>query len=175
MIWLYVAFGTYSKVYYTINTFIFKKKPPTAAIPDLVTHCPSLKLKRRKNYAAEENNSDAAGGVVEADVLPNCYYPGWAAVMHTLYSFSQTSKYQFLEDGRVLSVSNYSAASRRSYELSRTQCVSVEEESEDHIKMVAVTLAGCEERFKCVRLFRRTDSIVEIQVRFAQDCFTVVQ
>jgi hypothetical protein len=142
-----------------------------------VTPCPFLKLKRRKNYAAEENNGDAAGsgGVEEADVLPNCYYPGWAAVMHTLYSFSQTSKYQFLEDGRVLSVSNYSAASRRSYELSRTQCVSVEEESEDHIKMVAVTLAGCEERFKCVRLFRRTDSIVEIQVGFPQDCFSLVQ
>ena len=83
--------------------------------------------------------------------------------MHTLYSFSQTSKYQFLEDGRFLSVSNYSAASGRSYELSRTQCVSVEEETEEHIKMVAVTLAGCEERYKCVRLFRRTDTIVEIQ------------
>jgi hypothetical protein len=138
-----------------------------------VTQCPFLKLKRRKNYAAEENGD--AAGVEEADVLPNCYYPGWAAVMHTLYSFSQTSKYQFLEDGRVLSVSNYSAASRRSYELSRTQCVSVEEESEDHIKMVAVTLAGCEERFKCVRLFRRTDSIVEIQVSFSHDCLSLVK
>ena len=105
----------------------------------------------------------ATAGGVEEDTLPNCYYPGWAAVMHTLYSFSQTSKYQFLEDGRFLSVSNYSAASGRSYELSRTQCVSVEEETEEHIKMVAVTLAGCEERYKCVRLFRRTDTIVEIQ------------
>ena len=105
----------------------------------------------------------ATAGGVEEDTLHNCYYPGWAAVMHTLYSFSQTSKYQFLEDGRFLSVSNYSAASGRSYELSRTQCVSVEDETEEHIKMVAVTLAGCEERYKCVRLFRRTDTIVEIQ------------
>ena len=73
----------------------------------------------------------ATAGGVEEDTLPNCYYPGWAAVMHTLYSFSQTSKYQFLEDGRFLSVSNFSAASGRSYELSRTQCVSVEEETEE--------------------------------------------
>ncbi len=53
MIWLYVSFGTYSKVYYTINTLILFNKPPTSAIPDLVTQCPFLKLKRRKNYAAE--------------------------------------------------------------------------------------------------------------------------
>jgi len=128
-----------------------------------------LQLKRQKSSAAEENGVDiSSGGVEEWDVLPNCYYPGWAALMHTLYSFSQTSKYQFLEDGRVLSVSNFSAASGRSFELSRTQCVRVEEETEEHIKMVAVTLAGCQERFKCVRLFRRTDSIMEIQVGFGK-------
>ena len=128
----------------------------------------TFKLKRRKTAAAAggaaEDDLAGSGGVEEADVLPNCYYPGWAALMHTLYSFSQASKYQFLEEGRVLSVSNFSAASGRSHELSRTQCVSVEEETEDYMKMVAVTLAGCEERFKCVRLFRRTNSIIEIQV-----------
>jgi hypothetical protein len=32
------------------------------------------------------------GGGVDEDSLPNCYFPGWAAVMDTLYSFSQTSK-----------------------------------------------------------------------------------
>ncbi len=49
---LYISFGTYSKVYYTINTLKLFQKPP-AAFPDLVTQCPftaktAEKLRRRR-------------------------------------------------------------------------------------------------------------------------------
>ena len=85
--------------------------------------------------------------------------------MGPLYSFSFSSKYQFIEDGAVLSFSNYSTVSRRSHEMSRTTCVTIEEEDEEefYIKMVTRVTANCEHMYKCMRIFRRTDNILEIQ------------
>ncbi|XP_023348895.1 uncharacterized protein LOC111717628, partial [Eurytemora carolleeae] len=50
-----------------------------------------------------------------------------------------------------------------SFELSRTRCVSIVEEDEGYVKLVAKTVAGCDQMYKCVRLFRRTENIIEIQ------------
>ena len=45
----------------------------------------------------------------------------------------------------------------------RTWCVSVEEEEDNYIKMVSRVVAGCEHSFKCMRIFKRTDNILELQ------------
>ena len=37
------------------------------------------------------------------------------------------------------------------------------EESEDYVKMVTRVTAGCQHMFKCLRVFRRTENILEIQ------------
>ena len=67
----------------------------------------------------------------------------------------------------MLSLSNYSAVSQRSHEMSRTQCLQVVEESEGaeagYVKMVTRVTAGCQHMFKCLRVFRRTENILEIQ------------
>ena len=88
----------------------------------------------------------------------------------------------------MLSLSNYSAVSQRSHEMSRTQvrqtfpllcvlifkrflfivqCLRVVEESEGeeagYVKMVTRVTAGCQHMYKCLRVFRRTENILEIQ------------
>ena len=92
-----------------------------------------------------------------------CRFPEWAVEMGSLYSFSFSSKYDFTDDGFVLSLSNYSSVSKKSHELSRTICVSEEEEAEDYVKMVTKVIANCDEMYKCVRIFKRTENILEIQ------------
>ena len=43
------------------------------------------------------------------------------------------------------------------------QCLRVVEEREDYVKMVTRVTAGCQHMFKCLRVFRRTEHIMEIQ------------
>ena len=46
----------------------------------------------------------------------------------------------------------------RSFELSRTRCVSIVEEDEGYVKLVAKTVAGCDQMYKCVRKLEISDS-----------------
>ena len=97
-----------------------------------------------------------------------CIFPQWALEMGALYSFSFSSKYEFSADGFTLSLSNYSTVSKKSHELSRTICVSnvTEEEpsvSENYVKMVTKVIANCDQMYKCVRMLKRTENILEIQ------------
>ena len=95
--------------------------------------------------------------------LVSCKYPDWAVEMGPLISFSFSSKYQFINRGEVLSFSNYSTVSKISHEMSRTSCVEVEEEGEHYIKMVTKVTANCDHMYKCMRIFKRTENILEIQ------------
>ena len=97
--------------------------------------------------------------------MVSCTFPNWAVDMGPLLSFSFTSKYEFLNSGEVLSVSNYSTVSRRGHELSRTSCLEIEEENDtmNYVKMVTKVSAGCDQMFKCMRIFKRTENILEIQ------------
>ena len=63
----------------------------------------------------------------------------------------------------MLSLSNYSLVSGRAHEMSRTLCLRVVEEAGHYIKMLTRVTAGCDHMFKCLRVFRRTESILEIQ------------
>jgi len=100
---------------------------------------------------------------IEENVDSHCIFPEWALEMGALYSFSFSSKYEFSDDGSILSFSNYSSVSKKSYELSRTVCVTEEEQSENYMKMVTKVIADCDEMYKCMRMFKRTDDILEIQ------------
>jgi len=95
---------------------------------------------------------------------PSCTYPDWAVQLGALYSFSFSSRYEFTENGTELLFSDHSSSSNRSSEVSRTRCISVEEEEEEeYVKLVVETVAGCHQMFKCLAIFKRTDSILEIQ------------
>ena len=94
----------------------------------------------------------------------SCLFPYWARDMGPLLSFSFSSKYEFSSDGAILSLGNYSTVSNRSYELSRTNCIKlVEEEEGSYVKMVTRVRAKCEQMFKCMRIFKRTENILELQ------------
>ena len=92
-----------------------------------------------------------------------CTFPEWATSMGSLLNFQFSSKYEFINDGDVLQVSNYSSASKKSHALSQTLCVSVEEEDDNYVKMVTRVIANCDQAYKCFRLLKRTDNILEIQ------------
>jgi len=100
---------------------------------------------------------------IEQNEDSHCIFPEWASEMGALYSFSFSSKYEFSDDGFVLSLSNYSSVSKKSHELSRTICVTEEEQSENYVKMVTKVIANCDQMYKCVRMFKRTENIMEIQ------------
>ena len=93
-----------------------------------------------------------------------CLFPSWAVEMGPLLSFSFSSKYEFSRDGKMLSLGNYSTVSNKSHELSRTSCVKVvEREEEDYVMMVTAVTARCDKMFKCLRIFKRTENILELQ------------
>lgn len=52
----------------------------------------------------------------------------------------------------------------RSFELSRTRCVSIVEEDEGYVKLVAKTVAGCDQMYKCVRKLEILNSITIIRI-----------
>ena len=60
-------------------------------------------------------------------------------------------------------MSNYSHITQESYQLSRTSCVSVNDSGHIYVKMIAKTIATCDQRFKCLKLTKRTPDILEIQ------------
>ena len=94
----------------------------------------------------------------------SCHFPRWARDMGPLLSFSFSSKYEFSADGTILSLGNYSTVSNRSHEMSRTNCVKMIEEEEGHyVKMVTRVRAKCDQMFKCMRIFKRTENILELQ------------
>ena len=67
----------------------------------------------------------------------------------------------------MLSLSNYSLVSGRAHEMSRTLCLRVVEEAGHYIKMLTRVTAGCDHMFKCLRVFRRTESILGVTAAFA--------
>lgn len=91
----------------------------------------------------------------------SCRFPPWVTNIGRYVSFNYASLYQFNQDS--LSVSNYSLSNQEIQQLSRTTCVHVNDTGEDYIKMIASTIAGCEQRHKCLKLTKRTDHIIEIQ------------
>ena len=100
---------------------------------------------------------------VDSTIQTLCSFPEWATSMGPLLNFQFTSRYEFIENGDVLLVSNYSSANRKSHPLSRTSCISIEEEDENSVKMVTRVIANCDQAYKCFRMLKRTDNILEIQ------------
>ena len=100
---------------------------------------------------------------IKAPVEAHCTFPEWATSMGPLLNFQFTSRYEFIENGDVLLVSNYSTASKKSHGLSRTSCLSIEEEDENYVKIVTRVIANCDQAYKCFRLLKRTDNILEFQ------------
>ena len=52
------------------------------------------------------------------------------------------------------------------YPVSPVQCLRVVEQDDEahYAKLVTRVVAGCDHMFKCLRMFRRTENIMEIQV-----------
>ena len=100
---------------------------------------------------------------IKSPLQARCSFPEWATNMGPLLNFQFSSRYEFIDNGDVLLVSNYSKASKKSHELSRTTCLSVEEEDTNYVKLVTRVIANCDQAYKCLRIIRRTDNIIEIQ------------
>ena len=100
---------------------------------------------------------------IDSTIETLCTFPEWATSMGPLLNFQFTSRYEFIENGDVLLVSNYSSANKKSHPLSRTSCISIEEEDDNSVKMVTRVIANCDQAYKCFRMLKRTDNIVEIQ------------
>lgn len=87
----------------------------------------------------------------------------------TWESFSLTSQYFFTPDGGRLIVSNFShffqvSQKQVSQQVSLTRCeVIVDNQEDESIKMVVKVIAGCDTKFKCMSIFRRTEDVLEIQ------------
>jgi len=103
-----------------------------------------------------------------------CKFPSWsmsgaidaedASQDGTWESFSLTSQYYFTPDGGRLIVSNFSHFFQVSQQVSLTRCELIVDNQEDEsIKMVVKVIAGCDTKFKCMNIFRRTEDVLEIQ------------
>jgi len=123
--------------------------------------------------AVQDVESVGLPGIVEtAEGWPSCSFPEWATSMGSLLDFQFTSRYEFIQNGDFLLVSNYSSTNRKTNPLSQTSCVSIVEEDENSVKMVTSVITDCIQAYKvcatnvfykCFRMLKRTDNIVEIQ------------
>ncbi|XP_040564575.1 uncharacterized protein [Lepeophtheirus salmonis] len=92
-----------------------------------------------------------------------CIFPYWASSLGEVYNLQYTYKYEFTDDGRKIWASNYSYHTQTSHLLSVMECHTIIEEDEEIIKLISKVTAECVSSFKCLKLYRRSDHIVELQ------------
>jgi len=90
-------------------------------------------------------------------------FPSWTAQLNSLLTFDFTRLFSFAEDLSFLAVSNYSYTTKKSTLVSRTTVVQVVESGDSQVKMVTRTVSGCEQMYKCMVLYRRTEDILEVE------------
>ena len=90
-------------------------------------------------------------------------FPVWTKHLRNMLSFDFKQLFTFNEDHTVLSISNYSYTTGKSSLVSNMSLVEIVETGHNYVKIITRTLTGCEQMYTCALLFRRTESILELE------------
>lgn len=90
-------------------------------------------------------------------------FPVWTEHLSNMLSFDFKKLFTFNEEHSVLSVSNYSYTTGKSSLVSNMSVVEIVETGHNYVKMITRTLTGCEQMYRCALMFRRTESILELE------------
>ncbi|RVE54390.1 hypothetical protein evm_000875, partial [Chilo suppressalis] len=89
-----------------------------------------------------------------------CHFPSWILEHHKWFSLDHTHQYHFTTKNATLKIMNTDG----SYEEKRLVCHSILEQKEKkHIKLVAHVTRGCESGHACLKFYRRSSGVLELQ------------
>ncbi|CAH2988302.1 unnamed protein product [Chilo suppressalis] len=89
-----------------------------------------------------------------------CHFPSWILEHHKWFSLDHTHQYHFTTKNATLKIMNADG----SYEEKRLVCHSILEQKEKkHIKLVAHVTRGCESGHACLKFYRRSSGVLELQ------------
>ena len=105
----------------------------------------------------------SGGGGGPAAAVTGNLFPIWTVPLRRLTTFDFTKLYSLSADQSEWLVSNYSYARGAGGAEARVTVVQVLQSTHSRVKMITRTVSDCEQQYHCTVLYRRTDSILQLE------------